>query len=141
MTESVILPDNFATIDEHTDLTLRPIEPSSSTLAGDIVLGMLGDSDVLALSSEIRASLKRFALEIADSIKWNPSIRIALFGDPDTGLGEITVMDRLNRREMQVSVGSDFKGTFWLRGDRDRVLVNNLPIDSVPLVVTRFELL
>ena len=141
MNESAILPHTLAAFEKSGDLTSFTKEPSASTLARDTVLEMLEDEDVLALSPATRGLLQRYAVEIATNVQWTPSMRIAVFGDIDNGVGEITITDRSNRREMQVTVRDDSTGTFWLRGDRDRLLLENLPIDAVPLIVTRFQML
>ncbi len=138
MSESVILPDR---IDQEPLGASATAAPSRTAVARDAVLRMLSDEDVRALPQTIQDALTRFALEIALSVRWTPSVRIAVFGDAEDGFGEIVVSDRSKRREMQVTVRDEAAGDFWIRGDRDKVQIPGVTIESVPFVVTRFEAL
>lgn len=87
---------------------------------------MMQDPDVLALPEDVRAATGRFAIEIARSFPFGPSTAIAIFGDAEANVGEISLTDRLSKKEMQVTVERDGRATVWMRGPNSKQVFERL---------------
>lgn len=108
--------------------------PSPVAIAKARVNKMIGDDDVKGLSTGVREATERFALEIVRSFPFGESTAIAIFGDSEEEVGEITLVDRISRKEMQVTVRGDGLATIWMRTPSSKHVLNDIPSELIPLL-------
>ena len=112
--------------------------PSSAAIAKADIRRMLDDRDVQDLTQDIRDATERFALEIARSFLFNSATSMAVFGDSEEGVGEITLLDRAGRKEMQVTIREGGVADIWMRSASGRHALSGLREGHMPLLSAMF---
>lgn len=95
---------------------------------------MMEDGDVKALPLKVWQATQAFATEIVRSFPFGPSTAMAIFGDSDEQVGEITFVDRVARFEMQLTIGGNGRAEAWMRSDTEVVRRADLTPHHVALL-------
>lgn len=107
---------------------------SPADVARGRVQEMMKDGDVAALPPHVRKATQAFATEIVRSFPFAPSTSMAIFGDADEEVGEITLADRVARFEIQLTINGDGLAEVWMRSDTEVVRRTDLTPHHVALL-------